>query len=224
MREIIRVAFAGKMGVGKTTAANMLEEILRKDEGSAVSSINLKFADPIYEVLQILGRWEDNSFEKPRQFMQKFADLARHEFGDDIFELLFEGKYFTAEMSCDVLKTPRILISVDDVRFENELILLHNLGFYIIGIECPDNIRSRRVDFINPNHRSETEMDDLDEEADMKIMNDGDEDNLKEILEMTAKFMGWSGDGFTKIAHKKGESFPEEDMREDCGCDGPCNP
>lgn len=223
MREIIRVGFAGKQGSGKTTCAEMLENILRNDGEGQVASINLKFADPIYECLRVLHRWDDVGYEKPREFMQKFADICRLEFGDDVFELLFEEKYFTAEMSCDVIKAKRIIISVDDVRHENEAILLKHLGFYVIGIECPDEIRSKRIRILNSQHRSETELDDLDEFCDMKITNDVTEDELRDILSMTAKFVGWSGDGFTKIGHTERTFVPEEDMRENCRCDESCH-
>lgn len=220
MKEIVRIGFAGKMGTGKTTAANELERVLRA-EGKSTAHIPLKFADPIYEVLRVLHRWEDEG--KPRAFMQKFGDVAREEFGDDIFERLFEEKYFTAEMDTEVIPYKRVLITVDDVRHENELILLRNLGFYIIGLECPLEVRQKRINFIDSSHRSETELDDLDELADVKIVNDGDIEELAEILKMTSHFMGWSGNGFTKISHQEREGIPEEGLQEDSGYIGSIN-
>lgn len=216
-KKIYKVAFTGKLKTGKTTSTEMLEEILRQYY-PAIAVFPLKFAAPIYDCLHQFGWvWEEKG--KPRRFMQKLGDLAREEFGDDIFEKLFEQVYNAVYLQATtVLPYDRVLIVVDDVRFVHEAFLLKELGFDIIKVERLYG--EQDSDSGDPNHRSEVEIEEIDKWVDSKLMNDGSLDDLRESIEMIAIINGWIYDE-SQIENYKRTKFSEESCSEDCRCSRP---
>lgn len=140
------IGIAGKEGFGKSTAA----KILAKSLGSKV--IIRPMAKPLKEIVKILFCLQDNQVygtqkEKneivprfgltPRQMLQKTGtELFREAFasvfpdiGEDVWLVNFETEY---------LQNQSVTFIVDDVRFPNEVEMIHRLGGFIIFIECPD--------------------------------------------------------------------------------------
>lgn len=191
---ILKVAFVGKMGSGKTTAAELMEEVIR--ENMPVAAVNLKFANPIYDVVSLFARSQETELEvKPRQFMQDLGDIARRDFGDSVFERLFEREFINTVNLTNALPGNRLtMITCDDVRFIGEAHLLTGLGFHIIEIECPDDIRKARLGdaYVNESHRSEMELEEIEKDA--TVINDGTIEEFRENLKFTAGFLGLTGE------------------------------
>jgi|GEM_PF-2963930 len=157
---MIKIAFAGPQQAGKTTAALQILEKFRNK-----APVNIKFADPIYEVLNIFES------TKNRYFMQDFGSLARYHFGDTIFDKIFVD-------SINLATNANVkVITCDDIRREHELYTAKNLGFFTIYIDAETDIRKRRAQKQNlqfrEKHISETEVPALAEYCDKIIDNSG---------------------------------------------------
>lgn len=155
------IGFTGKKGAGKNHAAYFIQQEI---EGALVTA----FADPLREVCStIFGlsardmtdrdaketKLERYPFESPRQIMQKVGtDCVRAIYPDAWVESL---KHRVKGHST---------VLVPDVRFENEVAAIRELGGKVVRIIRPS------ADHTDP-HPSETLMDSL--EVDMDVLNDG---------------------------------------------------
>lgn len=155
-----KIAVVGQQCSGKTSAAKYISG---RHFGE---TIILKHAQPIYDVLAILGK------AKHRAFMQGFGTLAKEHFGKLVFLQLFamEIGALEAESHYD-------LIMNDDTRFPFEMDLLKELGFKVIYIDAPRVIREGRANALGleylENHESELFVPQLEDSADYVIHDDG---------------------------------------------------
>lgn len=156
---MFKIAVIGSQCAGKTTVA---EKLMFQFHHSRL----LKFAKPHYDVLRVLGQG------KNRAFMQKFSDVAKEHFGQDIFIEAFK-------MNCKELekKSPDLIVC-DDLRYQKELDAAKALGFYTVFVDADEEIRRQRAErqglaFIT-GHNSEAEVDSLKTQADIIILNNGD--------------------------------------------------
>ncbi len=159
-KNIYKLAFCGKMGAGKTSASLIALGLLAEHFGQQNSiGYVIKFAQPLYQSMLAFHRNKTGNPE--RTFLQRLGDLARREFGDNIFEAIFEENVAGLITNrLPQLTQQNVLIMADDLRFLGEYKLLKRLGFTIIGVEAPEDIRQRRLGdtFVNVKHRSETEL------------------------------------------------------------------
>jgi hypothetical protein len=159
-KKVHKLAFCGKMGSGKTSASLLALGIMTEIYGEEASiGYVIKFAQPLYQCMLAFHRNKGGSAE--RTFIQRLGDLARREFGDNVMENIFEENVeglITNRLP--QLTQERVLIMADDLRFLGEYQLLKRLGFTVIGVEAPEDIRQRRLGdaFINVKHRSEVEL------------------------------------------------------------------
>ena len=160
-KNVYKIAFCGKMSAGKTSATLITLGILTEKYGPDASiGYVLKFAQPLYQSMLAFHR---NTKAKPeRVFLQRLGDLARREFGDNVFENIFEENVnglITNRLP--QIAQQHVLIMTDDLRFLGEYNLLRKLGFTIIKVEAEEEIRKERAGeaFTNINHRSELEQD-----------------------------------------------------------------
>lgn len=157
MKNIYKLAFMGKMGTGKSSAALSALGILTEKYGpnDAIGYI-IQFANPLHQAAVAFHRKE-----KPRVFLQRLGDLARREFGEDVFEKIFEENVegLTTKRVPDLTQN-NILIMTDDLRFKGEYDLVKKLGFTVIKVEAAEEVRKQRLGnaFTNVKHRSEMEM------------------------------------------------------------------
>jgi len=153
-----KFAIIGQQCSGKTSAANFIA-------GEFEYPYILKFAQPIYNTIGVLKQ------PKHRAFMQQFSDLAKKHFGPLIFTDIFlaTAKELEKEMFDVVL--------CDDMRFQQELDAVRQIGFKVISIDAPSHIRKRRAESLGlefiENHNSETEVPKLIGQADFVIMDHG---------------------------------------------------
>jgi hypothetical protein len=146
------------MHAGKTLATGLTFDLLSEKYGAEESmGWYIKFANPIYQAIKALHRKD-----KPRVFMQRFGDLARREFGDDVFEKIFEENvhgFLTKRVP--IIPQTHVVLMTDDLRFYREYELVKRLGFVVVKIEADEEVRRARGSeaFVNLKHRSEAESD-----------------------------------------------------------------
>lgn len=159
-KNIYKLAFTGKMGAGKTTASLVSLGILTEKYGHQASiGYVIQFANPLHQSAVAFHRKE-----KPRLFLQRLGDLARREFGEKVFEEIFEENVEgLINQRVPTLTQDHILVMTDDLRFLGENRLLKKLGFTVIKVEADEEFRRQRIGstFLNVKHRSEIEMEQI---------------------------------------------------------------
>lgn len=181
------VIFVGKIGSGKTAAANILKKYDFEEE---------TFAEPIKHFLLTIGfNYEDvygsqeeklkvNKFwnVSGREFMQKFAtDIMRNQLKLILPQLdLGDSTIWVRAMEKKILNNPLKNIVIGDGRFPDEIMLIKKYGGVVIKINRPTNIENKSV------HESESYFDSI--KPDYEIVNDGTfedlENKIKNILDL----------------------------------------
>lgn len=174
-------AIIGKQCAGKTTVANIILKEFSDPEGFATM---LKFAEPHYDMLGILGK------SKNRLFMQEISDLCKKHFGISIFTEIFERTFMQARACYQTMVC-------DDVRYQMEIDKVKALGFITVFVRASDANRRWRSDqqgfVFNDNHNSESEIASLEGQCDFVIENDTSIDDLTGQI-------GWI---FSEIANQR---------------------
>lgn len=183
------VAFSGKAGSGKTTAANW---VMRNH----TRALKMSFAQPLkkmfYELLRqsIPKAWphqpkdymdgplkEDPvpflSNKTPRELMQSLGtEWGRNTVNTDFWVTIAHGKLermLAAPLHSS--DTPQIKAVYDDVRFQNEADMLRGYKGILIRIERPHTATTSDT---TTNHASEQQ----EIEPDLVLQNDGSEEDL----------------------------------------------
>jgi dephospho-CoA kinase len=159
----MRIAFGYKMGCGKDTAVDYLI--------SRYGGTKLKFADPIYNMMEYCQKVCEFPSEKDRKFLQFIGTEWAREKDPDIWinKVLSrskdDGNYF-----------------LSDLRFLNEFNALRRNGWILIKLRR--NQGSDREGSGSINHISENELDStLDEYWDYVIDNNGEIEDLYRDIE-----------------------------------------
>jgi len=154
----VRIAFSGKMQVGKTTSADYLVQ--------KYGFIKLSFAGKLKEIAKDLWSEQFECNQKPRKLLQDLG-MKMREIDQDVWV-----NY--------VLRIVHILpkdsnIVIDDLRFMNEYKALKNEGFFIVRI-----IRDVPPSPFD-DHPSEKEVEQMP--YDVLLLNTGTLDRLYEKLD-----------------------------------------
>lgn len=160
----IRLAFAGQMRSGKDTAA---EYVVRQ-----LGAKNMKFADPIYDILHYAQDRCGVERHKDRFFLQWLGtDWARNTLDPQIWiNILLRD-----------IKKQKGHIVVSDARFSNEFEALKRAGFKLIKIDREEELRAQ---FHETGHTSEFETHSSEwdvtmyQDFDMVIHNNGSLEDL----------------------------------------------
>lgn len=152
---VYKIAFIGKMHSGKTTAVDTLFNLGVKN--NLLCAI-VKFAKPLYECQNMFS-----SEGKNRLFLQELSSMVKKHFGKFILSDLFVEQVKYIEMLHSDYPTYDSLILCDDIRVQSDFYTAINLGFKIIGIDTPDEVRKQRNPdlFLGTNHETEKEIDKL---------------------------------------------------------------
>ncbi len=126
------IGFSGSMGVGKSTAIEVIREAAGRDK-VALS----KFAQPIYNIQEAIYKeispvyQRPVSFVKDRKLLQWIGtDWARETISPTVWVDLWKANVQ------DLIKTHPYIVC-DDVRFDNEAELVRSMGGIVIQIQGP---------------------------------------------------------------------------------------
>ena len=125
-----RLAFFGPMCSGKTYCADYLVE----NYGYYKTSFASKLKAIAYELYGVEGKNGDN-----RRIIQELGDALR-QFDDDVF-----SKY-----TLTMIKESKGKVVIDDLRLPREAQLLKESGFDLVLVNCPDAVRSERINRLYP--------------------------------------------------------------------------
>ncbi len=176
----MRVAFSGKFGSGKDTAA----EVIKRESSEGVA--HFLFAKRVKEVVATLTgttyEWNCTKEGKesiPHGFTQTLGQLQQ-----------IVGQTFREKMGEDVwanivLSQPLAGISavLTDLRYPNEANALRRAGFRLVRINVDEQILAERTrgDKRQRDHPSETALDNYDG-FDIIIENNGTKEEFEEIV------------------------------------------
>lgn len=168
---IIKIALTGKMRSGKDTVAMHLAF----EHGFEYP---IAFGDKLKRTFHELFPWV-SAQSKPREGYQRFGQLIREEFDENVWVKHLAS---TVELLEDSRKTRGIVIT--DLRQPNEYEWCHANGFIIVRVTAPDELRIARAKAAGDvftddelSHETERYVDEF--EADYEIVNDGTVDELK---------------------------------------------
>ena len=168
---IIKIALTGKMRSGKDTVALHLAF----EHGFEYP---IAFGDKLKRTFHELFPWV-SAQSKPREGYQRFGQLIRKEFDENVWVKHLAS---TVEFLEDSRKTRGIVIT--DLRQPNEYEWCRANGFIIVRVTAPDELRLERARLAGDNfteadlaHETEQWVDGFD--ADFVIVNDGSVDELK---------------------------------------------
>ena len=162
---MVRIAFAGKMQVGKTTSA---EYLVRKYD-----FVKLSFAGKLKEIAKDLWPEQFECGQKPRKLLQDLG-MKMREIDQDVWV-----KYLVRIVR-SLPKESNIVI--DDLRFMNEYKALKNEGFFIVRVLR--DVPPSPLD----DHPSEKEVEQMP--YDVLLLNIGTLDRLYEKLDKIMEMVG----------------------------------
>lgn len=134
----IRIAFAGKICSGKTTMAKYVQDIAMKNYNFTVERIG--FGDFVKEMATTYFGYNSKKY-KNRELLVKLGTSMR-DIQPDVWATCLKKEIINSEAHHWV---------VDDVRHKNEVDTLHGLGFTIIRIDIPEEVRIERIKQTYPN-------------------------------------------------------------------------
>jgi hypothetical protein len=143
------IGFNGGMGAGKSTAIAMLKEITGREV------INVKFAQPIYDIQEFCYQRIAQVYQRPPSFVKdrKLLQWIGTEWGRDSISTSLWIDLWRAEVAAAQAANPDAIIVCDDVRFDNEGQVVRALGGKVVRIAA-DRAQARTVSGI-ANHASE---------------------------------------------------------------------
>lgn len=149
------IGFSGKMGVGKTTAIETLEEFAK------TAPKIVKFAQPLYDMQEYIYRriaqvhQRPVDFKKDRKLLQWIGtEWGRETVSESIWVDIWAQD--VAFLTQKIIKAP---VVCDDVRFDNEAATIKQMGGYVISIIRDDNTKHAHGGVGIVNHASETGID-----------------------------------------------------------------
>lgn len=190
MKTVI-IGLSGKMGVGKSTAIEILNELV---QGTSTVIQQVKFAQPLYDIQEyVYSRIKSvhvrpPSFVKDRTLLQWLGtDWGRGTISDSIWVDLWSSKVSDIEIACRAMSTAETLVIVsDDVRFDNEAATVRALNGHIVQITS--NKSGDRISLINTSHSSERGID--PSYVDHVVTNDSTIESYKDSLRLLFEKIG----------------------------------
>ncbi len=161
------ILLSGKMGVGKTTVAELIMDSLADSNRTAMRE---SFATGVKETAKTMG-WNDVKDEVGRKLLQDVGMKGRNNnpnlWVDQVIDRVQEKQMFIPD-----------IIVIDDWRFPNEADRLKELGFDIYKVRIESSVRGEPS-----SHISETSLDNYTD-FDVYIYNDDTKEKLAESIDM----------------------------------------
>lgn len=135
-RKVIKIAFGCEQRVGKDASAEYVRTKDYKMPGG-VAGATLSFASPLYDILWYACDRLKFKRNKSRKFLQDVGDWARAQDMDIFVKELQEE----AEKTAGMLTGTNVILTVTDVRMQNEAKALKAAGFKMVRIVRERDLR-----------------------------------------------------------------------------------
>lgn len=174
------IGFSGGMGVGKSTAIKILEDLYPSHPVFLV-----KFAQPLYDIQEaaydrissVYKRSKD--FKKDRKLLQWLGtDWGRDTISQTLWVDLWSASVDDIKRDHIFLDEP--IIVCDDVRFDNEAHTIKARGGHVIKLVRPNNISHAEGGQGLVNHKSEAGVSEI--YLDNTVYNDDTVDTFRDRL------------------------------------------
>lgn len=134
------IGFTGAMGVGKSTAIEFLREYFNEQQIT-----NVKFAQPLYDMQEFIYRRIADVHPRPKDFVKdrKLLQWLGTEWGRDSIKETLWGDLWEKEVRTIDSGWYNMLITCDDIRFDNEAERVDDLGGFIIKLTS--NMTEERI-------------------------------------------------------------------------------
>lgn len=146
----MKIAFGGKMGVGKDTAVNYLIDKFGKE-----NCVHVSFAEPLYDIMKYVHKTAGVKHTKDRKLLQIIGTEWGRSKDENIWvkHLLNRVKHNSSEY---------ILLS--DIRYKNELEALKNDGWICVKIIRNNVNKTKRRQGGDIKHSSELSLDNISDD------------------------------------------------------------
>ncbi len=172
----LRIAFGGRMQVGKTTAADHLV--------GRHGFQKYALADPIKRIASEAFGWDGRKDDRGRRLLQEIGSVGRH-YAPDIWL-----ERFAARLAAD---SPHRAV-VDDLRLAREVEFLRRLGFVCVRVDRPGHLIAPAVHgHERQGHETETGLEAL--ELDASVPNRSSFEALYERLDALVVGLESGADG-----------------------------
>jgi dephospho-CoA kinase len=168
----MHVAFAGKMQVGKTTAA----DYLARRHGF----VKYALADPIKEIATAGFGWDGTKDDRGRRLLQEIGTVGRN----------YDPEVWLDPLAARLERENPPRAVVDDVRLAREVAFLDRLGFTVARIDRPVASASAPPSSDRSRHETEIELDEVAFEV--TIDNSGTFERLYAQLDALVAHLGTS--------------------------------
>ncbi len=185
--KVIKIALTGKLRSGKDEVAKHL--YLKSYFGKVA------FGDELKRLYHETFPWIPE-LPKPRAGYQRYGQLMRHEFDQDVWIRHTERKVNDMISVRVNLGDEKIGVVITDLRQPNEYEWARKSGFTVIRVTAPDVLRIERArragdNFTEADLEHETEQNIDSYEVDYEIINDGSLGELKaKVDEVLADIIG----------------------------------
>lgn len=168
------MAFIGKAGAGKTTAARFLVE----HQGYRP----LSFAGPLKQISR--GIWGDGA-EKDRGKLQKLGKAVRAIDQDAWVNLALKYMHDREQNQTNYVGKVVTPWVIDDCRFENEVATLRGQGFVLVRLIVPRDVQIQRLT-ASGKLQHESQLDDESETALDNVPGQWKFHNTEDVMELYA--------------------------------------
>lgn len=128
------IGFAGGMGAGKSTAISLIKQMYK------YSVVNVKFAQPLYDIQEVIYRRISGVYERPAGFVKdrKLLQWLGTDWGrDTISPTLWVDLWRDQVEKVKRLQFPQVIVC-DDVRLDNEAEAIKAAGGIVVRITRPN--------------------------------------------------------------------------------------
>ena len=182
-------AFTGSAYSGKTTAANILVEMMANHNFEFVI---IPFAKPLKDLARDYFGWDGKKDERGRRLLQTLGTEVGRKYDNDIWVKKWK---LCAQSNFDAKRG----VIVDDCRFDNELDAVRSFGGKVIRIHAYPEDRKSRANLLNAVLSNESEShasESLPKYYDHHINNTSTIQSLRISIENLFKDCQWD-----KLAH-----------------------
>ena len=154
------IILSGKQGVGKTSVAEALVELIEEETDGRVEII--PFAEALKDAVSrtIDGFREAgliNTDELPKDLKRPAHQTIGQGLRDHYPNIWVDTWLYKAQNN-------DALVVNDDARYPNEIRKIANNGFFTVRLKASRELRAQRIELTGEDHDSETALDDFDED------------------------------------------------------------